>query len=142
MNERVDKCVRWGAMAAVVVGTLAWACGCESPGENTYIPAPGFYGDPELVALAEHENAIMEARWGVRLDSEVSIEWGAESQMLDYDSWRRDLVDTTIRDRIEISRAERGGRFLREHVRHEVAHLYDGEVDNDLIAAHVASWWH
>ncbi|MCP4638858.1 MAG: hypothetical protein GY851_00420 [bacterium] len=90
--------------------------GCEPPGSDTL--APGFYGDAELVALAEVEAS----RLGVWPMQAITVAWGGESLYLP--------------DRIEISEAERGRWWARVHMKHELMHIDDERYAAELAREH------
>ena len=88
-----------------IVLVMAVVTSCESPGSGNV--QPGYYGEPELVVMAEDASA----RLALPPLTAVDMAWGSESQC-----WP---------DRIEIDRGVRGTKWARVHVEHEILELQE-----------------
>lgn len=97
MKITKDDVVSWSCMIAAVLCALYHA-GCEVSNARE----PGYYGDQELVALAQD----------IRPDPPMAIDvvWGDESMNLPR--------------LVQINRAERGGKWVRKHMEHELTGLW------------------
>jgi hypothetical protein len=95
-----------------------------------------WYGDPELVQLAQAAEADLGPTFGLNLRGPCGMRWGAKSTAYLWPT----------RYEIEIAEAARGRPWLAEHVRHEVLHVLYGraghpaEINGVVVAAHVPSW--